>query len=459
MSDIWKSIREWILSFFGVKSATTEAEYQKNYEFTTSYEDTENINFTAIFANKLSTFVTAESQIAVIPPDDGEPTKRVDLLDETLQRLWIKSRKITSRMLGTGGIALIPYVTDGKIYFDVVAQDRISINKMQGDKIIGATILADSIFRDNKRYYRFTDYQLEGTTQVIRNKAMIDTGGSVSLDTVSEWENIPEEIRIGNVDQILFAFIKSPIDNRQTKDMYGVPITYGCAEIINQINDCLTQVEKEYKRKEVFVGVDDRLFDKTTNQLPKTGLFKGFTGAFGQSNQTFWSVFDPAFRDVSYYNRLVNLFELLEKQVGTSKGILTQPESRGATATEIKASMYDTYALIEAIRDSLERGIHDFTYACNVLANFYSLTPMAEYDIRFDWSYSLIESSSETFAQYMQAESVGAVEPAEIRMYLMSDETLEDARARVDKIKEKKATLAKALLEKTMMEDAQGLNV
>jgi A118 family predicted phage portal protein len=288
---------------------------------------------------------------------------------------------------------------------------------------------------------------------------MIDTGGSVSLNTVAEWENIPEEIRIGNVDQILFAFIKSPIDNRQTKDMYGVPITYGCAEIINQINDCLTQVEKEYKRKEVFVGVDDRLFDKTTNQLPKTGLFKGFTGAFGQSNQTFWSVFDPAFRDVSYYNRLVNLFELLEKQVGTSKGILTQPESRGATATEIKASMYDTYALIEAIRDSLERGVHDFIYACDVLANFYNLTPMSEYDIRFDWSYSLIESSSETFAQYMQAESVGAVEPAEIRMYLMSDETLEDAQKRVDEIKEKKATLAKALLEKTMMEDSQGLNV
>jgi hypothetical protein len=53
MSDIWKSIREWILSFFGVKSVTEEAEYQKNYEFTTSYEDTENVNFTAIFANKL----------------------------------------------------------------------------------------------------------------------------------------------------------------------------------------------------------------------------------------------------------------------------------------------------------------------------------------------------------------------------------------------------------------------
>ncbi len=58
----------------------------------------------------------------------------------------------------------------------------------------------------------------------------------------------------------------------------------------------------------------------------------------------------------------------------------------------------------------------------------------------------------------MQAETVGAIEPAEIRQYLMSDETLEDAQKRVEEIKAKKATLAKVLLEKTMMEDAQGLN-
>lgn len=451
--NIWGTIVDWAKRIFGISSLITSNESQKNTTYTTNYEDCEGVNFTAIFANKLSSFVVSESMVSVIPKNAGPETERIVLLNETLNRLWEKSRKFTARLLGVGGIAIIPYVSSNRIYMDIVAQDRISINKMRGDQVTGATILADFMVKDSRRYYRWTDYQLEGKTHIIRNKATFD-GGVISLTSIPEWADIPEEIRIENVDRLLFAFIKSPADNRRTHDLYGVPITYGCDKIICEIQDTLKQIEQEYALKRSFVGVDSRLFGKD-ERLPSNGLFRFLTGS---TNDNLWEIFDPKIRDSAYYNRLDHLLELLEKQVGVSRGILTKPESRGATATEIKAGLYDTYSLVEAVRDVIERGMDDFVYACDILANAYNLASAAAYDIRIDWSYALIESSSESFAQYLQAEAVGAIEPAEIRQYLMTDETLEEARVRVDEILSRKKTLANSLLNATMLEDAQGLN-
>ena len=451
--NIWGAIIDWVRKLFGVEPLMTVKQNRDNAEYTSNYEETATVNLTAIFANKLSAFVASESTANIIPLDDGPETTRVQLLDEVLQRLWVKLRKFTARLLGVGGVVIVPYVSNGRLFFDVVAQDRISINKMCGDQIIGATVLADLVVRNEKRYYRWADYQLEGTTHIIRNRAT-SANGMVPLATVPEWADIQEEIRILNVDRLLLAFIKSPVDNRQTHDLYGVPITFGCDKIITEIQDTLQQISQEYTLKKSFVGVDERLFGRD-NALPQSGLFKFLTGS---NDNTLWEIYDPAIRDSSYYNRLENLFELLEKQVGVSRGILTQPESRGATATEIKAGLYDTYSLVEAVRDTIERGIADFIYACSVLANAYSLSPTSDYDIRIDWSYALIESSAETFAQLLQSESVGAVEPAEIRQYLMTDETLEEARTRVDEILTRKRNLATGLLNMSLIEDSQGIN-
>lgn len=452
---IWGTIIDWIKRLFGVDPIMTREQYQANSQFATLYGETREVNFTAIFAGKIATFVASESVVTVTAPTkDGPITKRIELLDSVLQNFWTKSRKYVAQLLGIGGIAIVPYVADGQIYFDVVSQDRISINQKRGDHIIAATILADMITRNGKRYYRWADYQLVGSSHILSNKATSE-GGPIPMDSIPEWAGIQDEISITGVDSLLFAFIKSPVDNRQTHDLYGVPITYGCGKIIAETQELLKQIEQEYKLKKSFIGLDSRLVDKETNKLKTDGLFAYLTGT---DKDSFWTVFDPAIRDTAYYARLDRLFELLEKQVGVSRGILTEPTSRGATATEIKAGLYDTYSMVESVRDVLERGISDFMYACDVLANAYSLSPTGEYDIRFDWSYALIESSQETFAQYVTGESIGAIETAEVRNYLQSEETLEESRQRVEEIKAQNKKMANDLLNASLTDDAQGAN-
>ena len=131
----------------------------------------------------------------------------------------------------------------------------------------------------------------------------------------------------------------------------------------------------------------------------------------------------------------MNECSLLEKAVGTSEGILTKAETKNATATEIRKILKDTFDICDDIRDGLEDGLKDFLYACDVLANYYELSPQGEYKLSTDWSYSLLEDNQQEFNQLLQGESRGVIQKAELRQYLKPHENLEEAQEMINKIK------------------------
>ena len=431
-----KSIWGFILRLFGLeKKGMDEKQMQNNAQYADQYEDISKINFTSIFANKLTTLAVSESTADI----DGN-NARADFLQDCLKDLWANRKRLTSRMLGTGGCAAVPYVKDGELHFNLIPQSRIIITSKKGERITGAILLADSLKRDGKVYYRLTDYKVEGDTLTISNR-VIDEYGYPAV--VEEWKDLADH-SISGVDRVLLSFFKSPIDNRRSSDKYGVPITYGCDGLIAETLECLKEIEKEFKNKKSRTFADERLFrnDPTTGKriLPDDSFIEG-----NMEDRAAIEIFSPDIRDSSYYNRLLHLFELMEKAVGTSKGILTAPETRGATATEIKASIYDTYALVADIRAVLENGIDDYLYACDVLANYYGLSPMGEYEVKFDWSYSMIESSTESWAQLKDAQAMGIKSKAEVRVWLNPNETLEEAQEKILEIQKNEPTMTDLL--------------
>lgn len=412
-----------ILSLFNKPQTNNDKRLEENERYTYDYEDIKDINFTAIFANKLANYTVSDSNIDII--GDNQRSK---LMKDVLKRLKKKLKKLISRELGTGGVLVIPYVARNKIYFNIIAQNRLVINKKIGEDIIDCTILAEHIVRNQKNYYRWADYTLENGNLYIRYRATVETS-PISMKTISEWVNI-EDVAITNVDRMPFMFVKSPVDNRKENDDYGVPITYGCKKQISKIMHTLKQIDKEYDLKEVFVGADPSMF-KGENALPSNGLYKKVRSGDGE----FWEVFDPAFRDTPLFNKLMNECSMLEKQIGTSEGILTKAETKNATATEIKKILKDTFDICDDIREGLEDGLEDFLYACDVLANYYGLTPQGDYELHTDWSYSLLEDSTQEFNQMLQAESRGAIKKSEIRQYLKPSESLEEAQKVIDEIR------------------------
>ena len=248
------------------------------------------------------------------------------------------------------------------------------------------------------------------------------------------WKDIQEVRTITNVDRVLFGYIKSPINNRKANDKYGVSITYGCDATINEIKETMKQMLDEYRLKRPFVGVDATMFNGK-NGLPMDGLFK----KIDSTNDDFFEVFDPAYRD--YTIRLQELYKRLEHEIGTSYGIISEFETQNATATEIKKSMYDTFTLCDDIRTNIEKGLEDFFYACNVLANAYNLTPSGEYVLVFDWSYSLLEDSQTTWNQLTYAQNKGVVSKLELRQFLYPKEDLKDSEKAIAEISEEEPNI------------------
>ena len=80
--------------------------------------------------------------------------------------------------------------------------------------------------------------------------------------------------------------------------------------------------------------------------------------------------------------------------------------------------------------------IEDVAYAIDVLAEFYNLTPSGargQYEITYDWDTSMIESSTEAFAQMSELQSRGMVSKAELRQWVRGG-TLEEAQEAIDEI-------------------------
>jgi len=416
----------WIFRLFNVHSQTTQKEVEDNQKYAVEYERIDEINFNSIFSNKLANYVINDSNVNIT----GE-NARVELLDKTTQSMWKKAKKITSMGFGYGGVILVPYVKSGKIYYNIVSQSRVTIDETEGENIIGATIIADKRtvnkgIGNSKTYYRLTNYKVRNGNIEITQKFTDENGHEVAVPDF--WKNIELKKVITGVDRALFGYIKSPINNRKTDDKYGVPITYGCDSTIAEIKETMKQLYREYKLKEAFVGADSTMFNGK-DSLPLNGLFKKVDA--GDDN--FFEVFDPAFRP--FTERLQELFKRLEHEIGTSAGILSEVNTANATATEIKRSMYDTFTIVDDMRSNLEKGIEDFLYSANVLANAYNLTPQGEYEVSFDWDYSLLEDSQEAFSQLITAQAKGIVSNVEVRQWLKPDETLEDSQKAIEEIK------------------------
>lgn len=436
---MFKSIWIWILEkIFHIQTETQPKEVEENQKYAVDYERIDEINFNAIFSNKLANYTISDSNINIIGEND-----RVKLLDKIAQSMWKKAKKITSMSFGYGGLFLVPYVKKGKLHYSMVPQSRVTIDSTDGDLITGITILAEKkeitkALGQVDVYIRWTNYRLENGNCIIEQKFTDETGRPIP--TPEFWKNIMMKQTISNVDRVLAGFIKSPINNRKAKDDYGVPITYGCDSTIREIKETMEQLMFEYEAKRTFVGLDVTLFDKN-NQPPKNGLYKLFD--FGTDGEKQFEVFDPEFRD--YTTRLQELYKRLEHEIGTSYGILSEVDTANATATEIKRSMYDTFTLVDDMRTNIEKGMEDFFYACNVLANAYNLSSQGEYELDFSWSYSLLEDPQQEFNQLMMAENKGIVKKVEIRQWLYPDEDLKDSQSAIDEIKKENPDLDSVL--------------
>ena len=415
------------------------------------YRRIDDINFAAIFGNKLASLALSDADLEVKGADGKSTNRRSELIDAALHDVFDDMVHLCAQVLGSGGRVLVPYASGGELHCDIVAQDRMFVHAMRGKQITSATFVADSTQVDKTTYYRLTDYELEAGGQRIRNRVVDDGGREVPLDMLEAFAGVPDEIYIPGADRLTFVFLKAPVGGREEKNIYGVPVTYGCENQIKAIKAHLKLIEREYKLTRPMLGLDAALWkvlpdgkrgidDVNETVQDSDAPFVPVDNYYGDGGKAPWMIYAPAIRDESMYNRLDRLFEMLEKSVGVSRGILTQRETATATATEIRAANHDTFAYVTAIRDMVEDGMDELAYAFDMLCEAFGLSPAGargDYSVNISWDMSLFESSDETFRQYSELHAAGAMSDAEWRAWV-TGEKLEEAEEAVKKARKER---------------------
>ena len=226
----------------------------------TDFYDVSNISMTSVLSDRLSILIIADSDVEVT----GSRSQVLSEFMEDYFKNKLKPTVFTS--LGTGDCLVVP-VTNGKEFdVDIITNENFAVINSIGQKIYSAVMQRDTFTRNNNVYRRFEYHGLEEVDGVsfcrIYRYGYINDK-EVPLHSVKDWENIPTETIIPNVDQLLFGRFKCPTVNRENiNSPQGVPITYGLSVAVEKAKESYIRFNDEYKRKETKIFASKQLWKK-----------------------------------------------------------------------------------------------------------------------------------------------------------------------------------------------------
>ena len=366
MNNFVKSIFLTIAKKFGL-------DLQEKSDEETDFYDVNNISSTATRSDRLSTLTLMDSSCDV--KGDSARAKYLQTFSEYVWNTRLKPACVVS--LGTGDVLLKPS-TDGKrLSVDLISNDNFAITESIGNFIYGCIIKCDEIKQGNTIYERVEYHRLReinGITVCYIYQMAYKNGKEVPISTVDAWKDYQSEIVIPNVDRLLFGRIKCPTLNRENPNgVNGVPITYDLDSVVEQAKISYYRFNKEYSDKETKIFADKSVFavDPDTKQryIPK-GLENVFIKIRGKDvDSKLVDTYSPDIRTESLKEGIEQNFKMLEILRGLSNGVLSNPTTNFATATEIRSSLNQTFAYMTNFRKAIQEGYNDLLYAVNVLCN------------------------------------------------------------------------------------------
>lgn len=397
-----------------------------------AWRDTDRINFSGIFVGKLNNLSNAEATFEI--ESDSAQTERLKTLCKDLES---KRFQITAEMLALGDYYIFP-ATDskGELIHSYLSQQQVRILDMDGENITEAYGIIDR-YKDpyGRVYYLLRSHQLSRSgTLEISYSVLNENGKAASLD---RWNHLNgAKYSFANANHIGFGRYKSPIDSRGKSPVYGVPINFGCGEIEKRIFNDLKLIEDEFKNGKSRVFADPRLLVKDEElkeyKIPDN-IFPYHSSKAGEK-ESHIDIFNPNLRFSEHYSKLINDMAMYEKQVGTSKGILTDNETAyTATATAVKRANADTVALIDKIHTAIDVGNEMTLKADGVFLN---VSPEL-WQYKSDY-YDPFEDPADQWSRLKEASELGAAESADLVKWMFPNMTDEDIQQKLDRINAEK---------------------
>lgn len=373
------------------------------------------LNPTAIGAGVVANIAVDDSDI-IIEGNNSRAEALREIKEYYTDELQTAAAEVS---LGTGDAIVRPY-TDGRyIGLNIIGNDNFIITESIGTHIKGVIMKLDEYEKDSKIYRLFESQTLKDNVKpavVYIHRFAYKNDKEIDISATS-WSGMETEETIV-ADQLLIGRYKCPTINRDNyNSANGVPITFGCEEIVDNIRTKYEQYNDEFNRKLAKTFAKRSMFKRETDnvtgkeELALNGHQFVLTKGSGVDEKVSNMIQDysPAIREPEF--QAANNFNLsmLELCCGFSRGVFTKPETAFATAAEMKNSLKKTFAFVKRFRKRLELGDRMLFNAINIIMNINGTTPIGDWGLRHDWSYDYIEETKERFNQLMQGHSAGVV--------------------------------------------------
>lgn len=431
-----------------------------------------------------------ESMMITEPEPDG-PTERADFMNTQYKKVLKQIRRQLEYGIAKGGLVIKPYPiihNDGEetqardvetpsegederlssdkplpkyeLGFDYVQADRFyPLSFDSNGNLTEVAFLAQHIDKD-KVYTRLEHHILEDHILTVHNYAFVrtsidgmlkgvirnanDLGKPCSLQEIPQWSNLEEEVKIKDVDRLLFGYFRMPEAN--TIDPYSPLGVSAYSRVVSLIKDADEQYSRmlwEFEGGELAIDVDR---DAMKIQELGNGQYQTVMPAKQErlfrkvdlNSEETYEVFSPALRDESLSHGLNIILTRIEDVVGFSRGTLSEDVGlQVKTATELKINKQRSYATNKDIQQALEDALRDTVYAMDVYCKLYNMTPPGEYQISFKWDDSIIVDTETELEKRMAMINAGITSKLETRMWYFG-ETENQAKAALQKVEDEK---------------------
>lgn len=387
---------------------------------------------------------------------DNERARWLDSIGDDF--FQTKAKLTTSTAFISGDCLVIPSWNGRNIQNIIVAAEDFQILEAQGDEITACAYVIDRASKDDSEFTLMQAVELVPYTSeagvktyanryrmfIARNNAIVD----MSLSEFPQWEKYEREWYIPAVEKLLIGRFKSATVNPNNPNaLKGAPICYGASEPIREIHYLLNQMHNEFGLSEKAIIADKRLFqtkwhgDNPYKELP-SGRERLFVDVQGTANEMTLKEWAPDVRYQAYLDAIDKQEKLVERAVGVSGGIISSGNDVNyQNVDNVRKSQQKTMSFISTARRQAEKCLSDLVYAWNILANYYEINTIGEYDVNFDWSNEYVETFADRQNAILAGEAIGATDAVDYRMFVM-EESPETARERVAEIQANKAANA-----------------
>lgn len=364
-----------------------------------------------------------------------------DLADDFVQTTFAD---VVKAAYDTGDCIIVP-AWNGRVVENIIIDaDNFAVLDGSTKDVTAVAYTADKVKMGNVEY--FLRVIIEYKNGVNTYKASVTksdgTPNALPLTSIPKWANYLPEWSIQNVDRLLVGRMKCPYrDARHPNSVKGTPLCANAQREIMELRNAYNMLSDEAKLSGKFVvmpkeyfkagtkrvlGDDGLMHTETITRVPvgKEKVIMATDGGSGDINQASRQpfAFEPTIRDESIKNLIEQWSVALENKVGVSRGVLSQMNDENyANVDNVRKTTIKTQAFIGKTRKLAQSFFDDLVYAWDKIGNYYTLSPMGDYELTFDWSDEYINTFADHMNGLMTGYTIGAADAVDYRMWFFKE--------------------------------------